>query len=338
MKKALYSPIAATALLLVVFAFSGCGNRNPLRIDTDKITVNPGFYYFEDTLATIPETELFTTLPKVFPLYAPLFPSVQCDSLFITDMLQYRNEPGFAELHARRQQLREPLQQQEAAITEVLKHYRYYFPEGKDHRIYFRYSGVDPLFLETPVLINDTLSIINLDLFFGSDFPPYKLVGFPEYKVKWMHPEMMSVEYARQLALLHLGGDEEGEDLLGQMVFFGKMLYFMDAMMPNTPDSLKIRFTESQLDWCKKHQKHVWAYIVSNRMLYASDQNHSKLLIKDAPFTPAFAEESPGRLGWWFGWQIVRKYMRKHPDKSLKDLMEEGNARKILQESGYKPG
>ncbi|HRZ42281.1 MAG TPA: hypothetical protein P5228_06215 [Bacteroidales bacterium] len=338
MKKTFSAPMAAVALLVMALMISSCGHRDPLRIDTDKITVNPGFYYFEDTLAAIPDAALFETLPKIFPAYAPLFPGVTCDSLFITDMLQYRHEPGFAELHARRQQLRDPLQLQEAAITQVLKHYRYYYPEEKNHRIFFRYSGVDPMFLETPVLVNDTLSVVNLDLFFGGDFPPYKLVGFPEYKVKWMFPEMMPVEYARQLALLHLGGDGEGDDLLGQMVFFGKMLYFIDAMMPTTPDSLKIRFTEAQLDWCMEHQKHVWAYIVSNRMLYASDQNHSKLLIKDAPFTPAFSEASPGRIGWWFGWQIVRKYMRKHPDKSIKDLMDERDARKILQESGYKPG
>ena len=44
------------------------------------------------------------------------------------------------------------------------------------------------------------------------------------------------------------------------------------------------------------------------------------------------------RLSSWLGWQIVRKYMNAHPKLELQDLLVEKDARKILQDSGYKPG
>ncbi|MFO7723543.1 MAG: DUF2268 domain-containing putative Zn-dependent protease, partial [Bacteroidales bacterium] len=175
------------------------------------------------------------------------------------------------------------------------------------------------------------------DFFLGSDFGPYQMVGIPAYKRIWMEPSQIAVELARELAMLRAGMPDEVETLLDQMVFEGKILYFLDAMMPTAPDSVKIRYTASQLRWCEENQRHVWAYMVNNQMLYSSDQNHAKLMIQDSPFTPVFTEASPGRLGHWFGWQIVKKYMQKNPDLTIVDLMEDQDAGKILNGSGYKP-
>ena len=48
-------------------------------------------------------------------------------------------------------------------------------------------------------------------------------------------------------------------------------------------------------------------------------------------------QESPGRIGNWVGWKIVKKYMNKHSNVSLHELMSEKNAQQILSKSGYKP-
>jgi hypothetical protein len=47
--------------------------------------------------------------------------------------------------------------------------------------------------------------------------------------------------------------------------------------------------------------------------------------------------ESPGNTGSWLGWQIIRTYMKKHPEVTLKDLIQLKDAQKILDDSGYRP-
>jgi hypothetical protein len=59
--------------------------------------------------------------------------------------------------------------------------------------------------------------------------------------------------------------------------------------------------------------------------------------MNDAPFTSPVSQESPGRLGTFIGWQIVKGYMEKNDKLGLKDLMNEENFQKILENSGYRP-
>ena len=47
--------------------------------------------------------------------------------------------------------------------------------------------------------------------------------------------------------------------------------------------------------------------------------------------------DSAPKLGVWMGWQIVRKYMKEHPDVTLQQLMADNDAQKILNQSKYKP-
>jgi hypothetical protein len=46
--------------------------------------------------------------------------------------------------------------------------------------------------------------------------------------------------------------------------------------------------------------------------------------------------QCPGRVGRWLGWKIVRKWAQ---DKKvpLQKVMEEKSARKIFEQSGFKP-
>ena len=55
------------------------------------------------------------------------------------------------------------------------------------------------------------------------------------------------------------------------------------------------------------------------------------------PFTAEISQDSPGRLGIWIGWRIVDSYMRNNEHVTIQELMSEGDAQKILEQSFYKP-
>jgi uncharacterized protein YjaZ len=127
------------------------------------------------------------------------------------------------------------------------------------------------------------------------------------------------------------------ENLVSNMIYQGKLLYFVDAMIPEGPDSLKIGFTKNQMEWCKANESVMWSYLIENKSLFSGDRMESVRFINPAPFTTPFGQKSPGRSGVWIGWQIVKSYMKKNPEITLKGMMEENDYHKILNESGYAP-
>ena len=73
--------------------------------------------------------------------------------------------------------------------------------------------------------------------------------------------------------------------------------------------------------------------------MYETDYPKIQEYLSVAPFTPGVGEknESAPKLGIWTGWQIVRKYMEKHPEVTLAQLMANNDAQKILNDSKYRP-
>jgi hypothetical protein len=61
-----------------------------------------------------------------------------------------------------------------------------------------------------------------------------------------------------------------------------------------------------------------------------------KNYIGESPKTQELGEASPGNIGSFAGWQIVKKYMDKNPGKTLKQLMST-DPELIFQEAKYKP-
>ena len=125
--------------------------------------------------------------------------------------------------------------------------------------------------------------------------------------------------------------------LIDRMVNSGKLLYFLDAVLPSIPDSLKIGYTSNQMNWIESNKSNVWAFLVKNKLFYSADYKIQSNLIEDGPFTSGFSNESPPRLGIWLGWQIVRLYMDKHPNITIKELIYNPDAQEIFNQSGYKP-
>ena len=54
-------------------------------------------------------------------------------------------------------------------------------------------------------------------------------------------------------------------------------------------------------------------------------------------FNNEIEQESPGRIGAWIGWQIIRQYIKENPKVELKTLLEDMDGQKIFKDSKYKP-
>ena len=124
------------------------------------------------------------------------------------------------------------------------------------------------------------------------------------------------------------------------MIYNGKILYFLDQVLPtNTPDSLKIGYTAKQLEWIKNYEGNIWGLLLQNELLFQTDMQKIQPFLSDGPFTSGIGnkKESAPKLGYSIGWQIVKKYMEENPKITLQQLMAETDAQKILTQAKYKP-
>ena len=82
----------------------------------------------------------------------------------------------------------------------------------------------------------------------------------------------------------------------------------------------------------------MWSNFIENQYLFSSDSKLPNRFVNDAPFSKFYLEidnETPGRVGAWLGWQIVRSFVENN-DTKLQDLMKL-DAKTIFDKSRYKP-
>ena len=118
----------------------------------------------------------------------------------------------------------------------------------------------------------------------------------------------------------------------------GKKLYMVDCYLPEVIDSQKIGYTQNELDWITTNEAQIWKYFIENKLLYSTDAELNKRFVEDAPFSKFYIDidkDSPGRVGVWLGWQIVRSYMNNN-SVTLQQLLQT-SGEEIFKNSKYKP-
>lgn len=217
-----------------------------------------------------------------------------------------------------------------AELEQSLKYFKHYFP-NKEIPVFYTFLSN----FNQSLVIDEGLIGIGLDKYLGAKSGLYG--RYDAYKVRRMNPKMVVVDCMRAMAMDNFPYKDSVDNLLNQMVHEGKIQYFLDAMLPFTNDTLKFAYTDQQMSWAEHNEGKVWAYLVENQLLFSTDAMTIRKMIGDGPFTSLFANNSAPRAGAFIGWKIVHKYMDRHPDVSLKQLMENTNYQGILNSAKYKP-
>jgi hypothetical protein len=223
---------------------------------------------------------------------------------------------------------------------------KYYFPAYKVPKITTVVGPIDALaqasYGYTPDFLGPDFLGISLQFYLGKNYSVYKDGFFienvaPEYRSRRFSKEYIIAD-AMQLIVDDIAPDQSGgKSLIDQMIEKGKKWYLLDKFLPNTPDSIKTGYTQSQLDWCTVNEGLIWSYLVKNEDLHSLNPTVIQTYIGEGPFTQGLSQEaSPGNIGQWVGWQIVKKFasknMEMHPEKIIKT-----DASVILDEAKYKP-
>lgn len=268
-------------------------------------------------------------LQKVKAQYPYFFPSHIPDSTLINKL----KDPLLKELYSEVQMQYPELGKIETDLEKLFAHVQYYFPKYKTPRVITLINEVDT---DGRVFYTDTLALISLDCYLGKDHRFY--VDFPEFK----KPEMERNQILPNLVTSFCYGkiaSPTDRTLLSAMIYYGKELYMKDKLIPEYSDADKIGYTDMQIKFCQENEYYMWSNLVENKLLFDSNPKNELRFIKPAPFSRFYIEidnQTPGRVGQWLGWQIVRSYMENNDDVTLEQLLAM-DAKTIFDNSKYKP-
>ena len=322
-------------IILLIFA-TGCNlKKDRLNVDVSDINIpDVKIHRYDLDLFKIPITDLEHGLQSIQHQYYFFLGTDLQNSFKLAEMKAYLSNPRNVDFQKAVKTKYTDLSKTENELTELFRHYKYYFPDAKIPRVYAYISGGD---YENPVQLADSVMIIALDTYLGKDFKPYFADGLPLFKAERMTNEHIVPDAARELANSMYSSDPSLMTLLDRMIETGKRMYLIEALLPGTPTHLILEYSQKKYEWITKNESHVWAAIIENRMLFSSSGELIRMFLADGPCTPDFSSESPPRIGEWVGLQIVKAYMQKNPDISIPELMKEKDSQRMLTLSGYKP-
>ncbi len=312
-------------LFLVVFCLFilSCDKKNKVESAVTAIPLEVKVERFDKIFFETPPQDL-EKVKKQFPFF---FPPGNDNSVWLSKM----QDPLWRELYTEVQKKYGDFEPVKLELETLFKHIKYYFPKIKTPKVITIISEMD---YKNKAIYADSLVVISLELYLGKNhkfyqFPNYLKQNFEERQIA---PDVVSSFSAGKIPPVL------DKDLLSQMIYSGKQLYLKDLLLPDYTDAEKMGYTPEQITWCQENESYMWRYFIEKEMLYNNDQKLISRFINSAPFSKFYLEidnESPGQVGAWIGWQMVRSYM-KNNDVPLVDLLKT-NAKEIFVKSKYKP-
>ncbi len=310
--------------LCIVILLANCTKENKLDINVSDIKVNTIIKRFDQEFYTSSTSKL----PELKEIYPYLFPVQNPDSVWVNKM-QDKDEQ---ELFAETQKLYSNLSDEKEQLTDLFKHIKYYYPNFNPPKVITLLTNVD---YESRVIYADSLLLVSLDMYLGKDSNIYE--DFPNYIKNNFTKEHLIVDVAKAFAKVQIPLSSD-RSFISRIIQEGKKMYVLDAYLPKLSDAEKIGYSQEQIDWAEFNDQDVWKYFVQNELLFSSDPELSRRFIDTAPFSKFYQandNETPGSIGVWFGWQIVRAYMQNN-NIDLKDMLKTNNE-VIFKKSKYKP-
>jgi len=310
--------VVLTIILLVI---TSCKKEVVKKVDVSGTDVKVLIDRFEHKFYKADEQSLAIVKNE----YPYLFPP-QNDSIWLNKI---KNE---AELFQKSQEVFGDFESEKLQIAALFKHVKHYHSSFKSPKILTLITNLD---YENKVVYADSLLFVSLDMYLGKDSEIYK--DFPLYLAQNFDKSHLVVDMAESISEDYFI-PTKSRQFIDVMINEGKKMYMIDSYLPSVSDAEKIGYANNKMYWVEANESQLWKYFIENKLLYSTDSNLYTRFIANAPFSKFYINidnESPGRIGVWIGWQIVRSYM-KNNDVTLQQLLQT-NSEEIFKKSKYKP-
>lgn len=311
-------------LIVAQLLFNSCTEEDKTAKEIDKISVTIDVSRFDQDFAATTADNLMVVKNK----YPYLFPQQYSDSVWIAktkDTIQQ-------ELNTEVQKAFPNFDTETKDLELLFKHIKFYYPKFPVPQVVTLTSDVG---YENRVILADSLLLIGLDNYLGANHKFY--TGFQGFVASGLDKQYLVSDVATEFCS-HVMPNQKGRTFLDQVIYYGKQLYLKDKLMPFQSEEQRIVYTPEQLAWAKANEEEIWKYFVERELLFSTNKQLQLRFLDPAPFSKFQLEldsESPGRLGRYMGWQIVRAFMENN--KVTVQQLIAIPAEEIFKKSNYKP-
>lgn len=319
-------------IVLLGFVLWACSEEREIP-DVSHIAVDVPIIRLENEIASIGNEEEARQFLDKHPDFANTFllrNRLRDDAVPISDMLRLGKSQYIDTLAMEVRQYFGDMADIRRELEQAFRMVKYYYPDFRVPVVYTIITGYG-----NDLTITDSTIFVGLDYFMGT-YSRYHSPD-PHYIFKHYRKELIVPAIVLMLSARFNRMNENNQTLLNQMIAYGKAYEFTSQILPTVPDSLIIRYSAQEIQDSYDNQDIIWAHFVKNNLFFETSQIAAKRYIEQRPHTFEIGDECPGRIGTWLGWQIVRAYLKKHPEITLPQLMNEQDAQKIFENSGYKP-
>lgn len=327
--------------LFLIIIFTACSNENN-KPDVSHIKVELQLERFESSFFNIDTNNIaegLRHLRNAFPNFYPVY----IQHILQVNPMDTASFPVIRTIVSSYRSFNDSVQKKyknldwlKDELTQGFQYVKHYYPAYPVPRI-ITFIGT----LDAPgtVLTQHYLGI-GLHQFAGKNFSAYLAPEvqqmYPAYISRRFDKEYITANCMKAIADDVYPDKSVGRPLIEQMIEKGKEWYLLDHFLPEAPDSVKTGYTQQQLKWVKENEGNVWTYVVKNENLYGIEPHVIQTYIGESPFTQGLPESSPGNIGQWIGWQVVKRYAQKNKGLSLQKILETP-AKTIFEGAGYRP-
>lgn len=257
------------------------------------------------------------------------------DSLYPSRLLAFTGDKDIRGSHAGIKKIytKEVMDHISAQLTDCSKRFKYHFPSRRlPSKFVTCMSGWNYAFA-----YSDSTLVTSLDMYLGDTCIYYQMLQLPQFRTRYMNADYLLPDMIRGWMISEFDNSEPTNTLVHHTIFYGKIYYLVNALLPNINDTTLMCYTAKQMEYCNTYEKNLWGYFAEKNRLYENNMKTVQELTSDGPFTGAISKECPPRIAMWIGLQIVRSYMENNKDATLEQLMKETDAQKILSKSKYRP-
>lgn len=330
--------------LYFILIFTACKTRKNIP-DVSHIPIHVTVERFDQQLFRIDTNNVMSgikLLAEQYPDFLPVYLREIMNFGVLSDSSQYLEIPlrqflgnrDFRDLQDSVEAHFADMGPVERSLTQSFRLASYYLPAFRAPRVVSFISAISNY---GAVTVDSTLGI-GLDMYMGADFPVYKLVpDYPDYIVRRFTPEYIAPNVMKVLHQQYFPLRSEGSKLVEQMLDLGRQQYFLEMVLPDTPEEVRLGYTKAQLDFCNENEQMIWQFFVQHKLLYTSDWQDILRYLGEGPSTQGMPAEAPGQIGAFTGYRIVQAYMKKHPEVTLEKLLNMQQIMSIFNEARYRP-
>ncbi len=331
-------------VLIIGILLGGCGDRQ-FDIDVSGVKTSPlKVLRLEEDLFLMKASNFDSSTQLMGIKYGPYYEHYVMyflnrkglrDSLYKPSVLAFVNDKDVkvAKRYIEKLYPDEKIEEISSEVNDCVKRFHYYFPNKKlPTRLVTCMSGWNYSFAYM-----DSSLVLSLDMYLGDTAIFYQMLRRPQYEIRKMKQQYILPDLVRGWMLTEFDTAMSVNTLINYTIFYGKIFYAVNALLPDMNDSLIIGYTNKQMKYCKSYEKNIWGYFAEKNRLFENSMQNVRELTSEGPFTGVISKECPPRIAMWVGWQIIKSYMKNNKDATLEKLMAEPDAQRILSKSKYRP-